>query len=45
MIYSNTTVYGVNEYGKSGHLYIYFYFFEALNDASEVQFFQGIIST
>ena len=31
--YSNTAVYGENEYGTSGHLY-YFHSFEALNDAS-----------
>ena len=38
MVYSNTTVYmGGNEYGKSGHLFI-FYFFEALNDVLEVRF-------
>ena len=29
MVYSNTVVYGGNEYGKSGHFY--FHFFEALN--------------
>ena len=23
MVYSDTTVYGENEYGKSGHLYIF----------------------
>ena len=37
-IYSNTALYGGNEYGKSGHLSI-FTFFKALNDAFEVQFF------
>ena len=31
-----------NEYGKSGHL-SFFHFFEALNDAFEVHFFQGFI--
>ena len=30
---SNTAVYGGNEYGKSGHLFL---LFEALNDALEV---------
>ena len=32
---------GGNEYGKPGHLY-YFHFFEALNDAFEVQFVSGL---
>ena len=35
---------GENEYGESGHLSI-FTLFEALNDAFEVQFFQGFIFT
>ena len=35
---------GKNEYGESGHL-VYFHSFEALNDAFEVQFFQGFIFT
>ena len=35
---------GRNEYGISGHLHI-FAFFEALNGAFEVQFFQGLIFT
>ena len=34
---------GRNEYGISGHLHIFPLFFEALNGASEVQFFQGFI--
>ena len=29
---------GENEYGKSGHLHIFFDFFGALNDAFEVHF-------
>ena len=33
---------GENEYGKSGHLSI-FTLWKALNDAFEVQFFQGFI--
>ena len=44
MVYSNTAVYGGNEYGKSGHLSV-FHFFDALNDAIEVQFCQGLIFT
>ena len=35
---------GGNEYGISGHLHI-FAFFEALNNAFKVQFFQGFIFT
>ena len=35
MVYSNTTIFGGNEYGKSDHLYI-FTFFESFNDAFEV---------
>ena len=35
---------GENEYGISGHLHI-FAFFEALNNAFKVQFFQGFIFT
>ena len=31
--------------GHSGHLSIYFHSFEALNDAFEVQIFQGLIFT
>ena len=34
---------GGDEYGKSG--LVYFYSFEALNDAFEVQIFQGFIFT
>ena len=42
MVYSNTTVYGGNQYGQTGHLCI-LYFFEALiNDAFKVQFFSGL---
>ena len=37
MVYSNTAVYGGNGYGKSSH--VYFHFFEALNDAFDLQFF------
>ena len=44
MAYSNTSLWGGNEYDKSGHLYI-FTVFEALNDAFEVPFFQGFIFT
>ena len=38
---------GENEYGESGPFWplVYFHFFEALNDAFEVQFFQGFIFT
>ena len=35
---------GRNEYGISGHS-AYFRFFEALNGAFEVEFFQGLIFT
>ena len=42
MIYSRPAVYGGNEYGKVRSL-VYFDFFEALNGAFEVQFFQGLI--
>ena len=41
MVYSNTAVYGGNEYGKSSHLF-YCHFFEALYDAFEVHFFQEL---
>ena len=36
---------GGNEYGESGTFWplVYFHPFEALNDAFEVQFFQGFI--
>ena len=36
---------GENEYGESGPFWplVYFHSFEALNDAFEVQFFQGFI--
>ena len=34
---------GRNEYGISGHLHV-FAFFEALNGAFEVQFFQGLMT-
>ena len=46
MVHSNTAVIGGGgEYaGKSGHLSMFTYF-EALNDAFEVQFFQGFIIT
>ena len=37
-LYSNTAVYGGNQYGKSGSL-VYFHSFEALYDAIEVQIF------
>ena len=44
MVYSNPTVTaGENECGISGHLHIFT--FEALNNAFEVQFFQGFIFT
>ena len=38
---------GENEYGESGPFWqlVYFHFFEALNNAFEVQFFQGFIFT
>ena len=38
---------GENEYGESGPFWplVYFHSFEALNDAFEVQFFQGFIFT
>ena len=35
---------GGNEYGKPGHMSI-FHFFEALNDAFEVEIFQGFMFT
>ena len=41
-LFCNTAVYGGNEYGKSGHLIVYFHSFQALNDAFEVQFFSGL---
>ena len=40
MVYSKTTVYGGNENGTSGHLHV-ITFFEALNNAFEVQFFRA----
>ena len=33
---------GRNEYGISGHLHIFAFFFKALNGAFEVQFFSGL---
>ena len=36
MVYSNTAVYGGNEYSKIGHSIIDFYMFEAHNDLFEV---------
>ena len=44
MVYSNTIVYEAYEYVSSYHL-LYFHFFEALNDASEVQKFPDLIFT
>ena len=41
MAYSNTTVYGGNEYGISGHLHIFTSFFKELS-AFEVQLFSGL---
>ena len=38
MVYSNTAVYGGNEYGIKIWSLVYFHLFEALNDAFEVQF-------
>ena len=35
MVYFDTTAYGKNEYGKSGHS-TYFHFCETFNDAFEV---------
>ena len=43
-IYSNTVVYGGNEY-MVNLVTCLFSLFEALNDAFEVQFFQGFIFT
>ena len=44
MVYYNTAVYGGNEYGKFGHLYVFFLnFFVALNDAIEVHIFREFI--
>ena len=40
-IYSNTVVYGENEY-MVNLVTVYFHYFEALNDAFEVQIFSGL---
>ena len=44
-IYSNSVVYGGNEYGESCHLSIFTLLKHCLVDAFEVQFFQGFIFT
>ena len=43
-IYSNTAVYGGNEYGNSGHLHI-FAFLKHLMMLLKYNFFQGFIFT
>ena len=46
MVYSNTTVYGGNEYDIHPVTCLFFHLFEALNDAFKMQlFFHGYIFT